>query len=95
MDDLADMLIEEIHAEIGTDANLFRKIPVIVPNRSIQRYLSLRFAHRHKVTAQIEFLPLMSVFRRSLPRGSGQIRPEINEKTIAWRIYRILLKPIG
>jgi exodeoxyribonuclease V gamma subunit len=91
MDDLADLLAGEIHAEIRSDANLFRKTPVVVPNRSIQRYLSLRFAHRYKVSAQIEFLPLMSVIRRFMPRNPGQVRPNINEKTIGWRIYRILL----
>lgn len=90
MDDLADLLIGEIHAEIRSDANLFRKIPVIVPNRSIQRYLSLRFAHRHQVAAQIEFLPLMSVFYRFMPCTPGRVRPNINEKTIGWRVYRIL-----
>ena len=93
MDDLADLLIGEIHAEIRTDANLFRKIQVIVPNRSIQRYLSLRFAHRHKVAAQIEYLPLMSVFHRFLSRGPSRARLNINEKTIGWRAYRILLEP--
>ena len=92
MDDLADIIIDEIHAEIRADADIFRRIPVIVPNRSIQRYLSLRFAHRHKVAAQIEFLPLMSVFHRFMPRGMAQSRPDISEKTIGWRIYRILLE---
>ena len=40
MDDLADLLIDEIHAEIRDGRDLFRRIPVIVPNRSIERYLS-------------------------------------------------------
>ena len=92
MDDLADLLAGEIHEEIRSDANLFRKIPVIVPNRSIQRYLSLRFAHQYRIAAQIEFLPLMSVFHRFAPCGPGRVRPNINEKTIGWRIYRILLE---
>ena len=92
MDDLADILIDEIHAEIQSEGNLFRRIPVIVPNRSIQRYLSLRFAHRHDVTAQIEFLPLMSVFHRFIPRNAARGRRNIDEKTIGWRVYRVLLE---
>ena len=92
MDDLADLLIDEIHAEIRDGRDLFRRIPVIVPNRSIERYLSLRFAHRHDVTSQIEFLPLMSVFRRFTPRNSARSRLRIDEKTIGWRVYRILLE---
>ena len=92
MDDLADLLIDEIHAEIRDGRDFFRKIPVIVPNRSIERYLSLRFAHRHEVTAQIEFLPLMSVFHRFMPRNSARGRLNIDEKTIGWRVYRILLE---
>ncbi len=92
MDDLADVLIEEIHAEIRAGGDLFRRVPVIVPNRSIQRYLSLRFAHRHEVTAQIDFLPLMSVFHRFMPRTPASGRLSIDEKTIGWRVYRILLE---
>ena len=92
MDELADLLTGEIQEEIRSDANLFRKIPVIVPNRGIQRYLSLRFAHQYKIAAQIEFLPLMSVFYRFMSRGPGRDRPNVNEKTIGWRIYRILLE---
>ena len=90
MDDLADVLIDEIHAEVK-HSDLFRKTQIIVPNRSIQRYLSLRFAHRHGIAAQLEFSSLMSVFHRFLPRT--QPRPDINEKTICWRVYRILLEP--
>lgn len=90
MDALADMLIDEIHAEVR-NSDLFRKTRIIVPNRSIQRYLSLRFAHRHGIAAQLEFPSLMSVFQRFLPRTNE--RPDVNEKTIAWRIYRILLEP--
>ena len=92
MDDLADVLIEEVYAEIRNSGDLFRRVRVIVPNRSIQRYLSLRFAHRHEVTAQIEFLPLMSVFSRFMPRNSVSGRLNIDEKTIGWRIYRILME---
>ena len=90
MDALADLLIDEIHAEVK-HSDLFRRTPVIVPNRSIQRYLSLRFAHRHGMAAQLEFPSLMSVFQRFLPRT--QSRPNINEKTIGWRVYRVLLEP--
>lgn len=90
MDDLADLLIDGIYAEIRAGKDLFRRIPVIVPNRSIERYLSLRFAHRHEVTAQIEFLPLMSVFWRFTPRNPARLN--IDEKTIGWRVYRILLE---
>ena len=92
MDDLADILIDEIYTEIQAGKDFFRRIPVIVPNRSIERYLSLRFAHRHDVTAQIEFLPLMSVFRRFMPRNPARGRLNIDEKTIGWRVYRILLE---
>ena len=93
MDALADLLIDEIHEEFRNGGDIFRKIRVIVPNRSIQRYLSLRFAHRHEVAAQIEFPPLMSIFRRFLPRNAASGRLSINEKTISWRVYRILLEP--
>ena len=92
MDDLADILIDEIYAEIRAGRDLFRRIPVIVPNRSIERYLSLRFAHRHDVTAQIEFLPLMSVFHRFMPRNPAHGQLNIDEKTIGWRVYRVLLE---
>ena len=90
MDALADVLIDEIHAEVRESA-LFRRTQVIVPNRSIQRYLSLRFAQRYGIAAQLEFPLLMSVVQRFLPRTCS--RPEIGEKTIGWRIYRILGKP--
>ena len=90
MDALADVLIDEIHAEVR-NSDLFRRTQVIVPNRSIQRYLSLRFAQRYGIAAQLEFPLLMSVVRSFLPHSYD--RPDINEKTICWRIYRILGKP--
>ena len=90
MDALADVLIDEINAETGA-CDLFHRTRIIVPNRSIQRYLFLRFAHRHGIAAQLEFPSLMSVFQRFLPRGDE--RPNINEKTIGWRVYRILRDP--
>ena len=90
MDALADVLLDEIHAETA-QCDLFRKTRIIVPNRSIQRYLSLRFAHRHDIAAQLEFPSLMTVFRRFLPRTCD--RPDIDRTTIGWRIYRILLEP--
>ena len=90
MDELADLLLAELHEEIVRSGDVFRRIRVIVPNRSIERYLSLRFADRYGIFAQIEFASQMSVFRRFMPRNT-QVR--INEKTIAWRVYRILLEP--
>ena len=90
MDALADVLLDEIHVETAK-CDLFRKTRIIVPNRSIQRYLSLRFAQRYDIAAQLEFLPLMSVFQRFLPRTGGRLN--IDQKTIGWRIYRILLEP--
>lgn len=90
MDALADALIDEIRAEVG-NSDLFLRTPVIVPNRSVQRYLALRFAHRHGIAAQLEFPSLMSVFQRFLPQAHD--RPDINGKTIGWRIYRIMLEP--
>ncbi|MBQ7730466.1 MAG: exodeoxyribonuclease V subunit gamma [Lentisphaeria bacterium] len=97
MDALADALIDEINAETR-ESDPFRKTRVIVPNKSIQRYLFLRFAHRHGIAAQLEFPPLMSVFQRFLPRTDDRTPPSsgglrINEKTIGWRIYRILRAP--
>ena len=89
MDALADVLINEIQAEVQK-SDLFRRTRVIVPNRSIQRYLFLRFAHRFGIAAQLEFPSLMTVFQRFLPQTRG--RPEINKKTIGWRIYRTLLE---
>ena len=86
MDALADVMIDEIYAETK-NKNLFHKTKIIVPNRSIQRYIFLRFAHRHDFAAQLEFPLLMSVFHRYLPQDD---RSDINEKTIGWRIYRIL-----
>ena len=88
MDDLADLLTDEIRDEFRR-CDLFRTIPVIVPNRSIRRYLSIRFALRHIVAARIEFPSLMSIFRR-MNRREGEPGPNIDEKTIGWRIYRIL-----
>jgi len=90
MDALADVLLDEIHAE-SQNCDLFRKTQIIVPNRSIQRYLSLRFAHRYGIAAQLEFPTLMSIFQRFLPRPHDRVN--INEKTIGWRIYRVLLEP--
>lgn len=90
MDVLADVLIDEIHDEVG-NGDLFRRTRIIVPNRSIQRYLSLRFAHRYDIAAQLEFPSLMSVFQRFLPQKHA--RPDIDRKTIGWRIYRILREP--
>ncbi len=93
MDALADLLTDELFEEFRRSRDLFRKIPVIVPNRSIQRYLSLRFAHRHEAVTQIEFTSLMSIFRRFMPKKPAPGRLDINEKTIGWRVYRILLEP--
>ena len=90
MDVLADALIDEIHQEAG-NSDLFRRTRIIVPNRSIRRYLSLRFAHRYGIAAQLEFPSLMSVFQRFLPQTHA--RPGIDGKTIAWRIYRVMLEP--
>jgi len=90
MDALADVLLDEIHAEVK-NSDLFRRTRVIVPNRSIQRYLSLRFAHRYGIAAQLEFPSLMTVFQRFPPRAKD--RPNIDKKTIGWRIYRTLLDP--
>ncbi len=90
MDTLADVLLDEINAETG-NGDLFRRTRIIVPNRSIQRYLSLRFAHRYGIAAQLEFPSLMSVFQRFLPQTHD--RPNIDRKTIGWRIYRILREP--
>ena len=90
MDALADVLLDEVHAE-AAQCDLFRKTRIIVPNRSIQRYLSLRFAQRFDIAAQLEFPSLMTVFRRFLPRTGD--RSDIDRTTIGWRIYRILLEP--
>ena len=90
MDALADVLLDEIQAEVGA-CDLFRRTRIIVPNRSIRKYLSLRFARRYGIAAQLEFAPLMSVFQRFLPR-TGE-RPNIDRKTIGWRIYRVLREP--
>ena len=90
MDALADALLDEIRDEVG-NGDLFHRTRIIVPNRSIQRYLSLRFAHRYGIAAQLEFPSLMSVFQHFLPQSHE--RPEIDRKTIAWRIYRVLLEP--
>ena len=90
MDALADALLDKIHDEVG-NGDLFHKTRIIVPNRSIQRYLSLRFAHRYGIAAQLDFPSLMSVFHRFLPQAHE--RPKIDGKTIAWRICRVLLEP--
>ena len=87
MDTLADVLLDEIQIEVK-DSELFHKTRIIVPNRSIQRYLSLRFANRYGIAAQLEFPSLMSVFQRFLPQPHA--RPNIDKKTIGWRIYRTL-----
>ena len=79
MDALADVLLAEVHDEVG-ERGFFSRTRIIVPNRSIQRYLSLRFAHRYGIAAQLEFPSLMSVFQRFLPQG--HVRPDINGKTI-------------
>jgi len=90
MDALADVLIDEIYDE-ARESYFFSKTRIIVPNRSIQRYLSLRFAHQYGIAAQLEFPSLMSVFQRFLPQTHE--RPSIDGKTIGWRIYRILREP--
>ena len=90
MDALADVLLAEVHDEVG-ESGFFSRKRIIVPNRSIQRYLSLRFAHRYGIAAQLEFPSLMSVFQRFLPQG--HVRPDINGKTIGWRIYRVMQEP--
>ena len=89
MDELADLLLAELYDEIVTGGDIFRKIEVIVPNRSIERYLSLRFADRYGIISQIKFSSQMSIFHRFLPRNT---QVHINEKTIGWRVYQILLK---
>ena len=90
MDALADVLLAEVYEEVGK-SGFFSRTRIIVPNRSIQRYLSLRFAHRYGIAAQLEFPSLMSVFQRFLPQGHA--RPDINGKTIGWRIYRVMQEP--
>ena len=90
MDALADVLLDEIRDEVGS-GDLFRRTRIVIPNRSIQRYLSLRFARRYGIAAQLEFPSLMSVFQRFLPQNHD--RPNIDKKTIGWRIYRVLREP--
>ena len=90
MDALADALLDEIHNEVR-NGDFFHSIRIIVPNKSIQRYLSLRFAHRYGIAAQLEFSSLMSIFQRFLPKGHAH--SNIDKKTIGWRIYRIMLEP--
>ena len=89
MEALADRLIDTIAAEQRAHG-FFHRTPVIVPNKSMERYLTIRFAARKGIESGITFPFLMSMF-------GGDGAPEIDAETIRWRIFRILpdLKGIG
>lgn len=82
METLADRLIDTI-AEEQRAHGLFHRTPVIVPNKSMERYLTIRFAARKGIESGITFPFLMSMF-------GGDGAPEIDAETIRWRICRIL-----
>jgi len=82
MEALADRLIDTI-AEEQRAHGLFHRTPVIVPNKSMERYLTIRFAARKGIESGITFPFLMSMF-------GGDGAPEIDAETIRWRICRIL-----
>ena len=83
MEALADRLIDAIAAEQRAHG-LFHRTPVIVPNKSMERYLTIRFAARKGIESGITFPFLMSMF------GGGDGAPDINAETIRWHIFRIL-----
>ena len=97
LEDLADVLIADLSADIRSRAasrthdaddsaeGMFYRPEVIVPNKSMRRYLTMRFARNEGITAGIRFPSLMSLFSAE----------RINAGSIAWRIYRILLSDSG
>ena len=92
LEELADLLIAELaadfrsHASGGADGGtgsaggLFYRPEVIAPNKSMRRYLTMRFAGAEGIAAGIRFPSLMSLFPAE----------RIDEASIGWRVYRIL-----
>ena len=71
MEALADRLIDTI-AEEQRSHGLFHRTPVIVPNKSMERYLTIRFAARKGIESGITFPFLMSMFGRTHTMSSHQ-----------------------
>ena len=97
LEELADRLIADLSADIrshaasrpedgdGSGDGLFYRPEVIVPNKSMRRYLTMRFARNEGIAAGIRFPSLMSLFPAE----------RINAASIGWRIYRILQSESG
>ena len=85
LEDLADLLIGDLTADIaaaGSDpvGGFFYQPEVIAPNKSMRRYLTMRFARTRGIAAGIRFPSLMSLFPSE----------RIDANSIGWRVYRIL-----
>ena len=95
MEDLADHLLSEVHREL-CGGGVFASVPVIVPNKSIARFLSLRFAGSCGIAAGLQFPFLMSLFEeKNLVRADGTAPSEtcggaVNAGTLIWRIALVL-----
>ena len=97
LEELADRLVDDLvsdirgHAADDTDSAdssadaMFYQPEVIVPNKSMRRYVTMRLARREGIAAGIRFPSLMSLFPAE----------RINPGSIGWRIYRILQSESG
>jgi len=93
MEELADHLLAEVRGELCR-GGVFAAVPVIVPNKSIARFLSLRFARNCGIAAGLEFPFLMSLFEeKNLPGG---LRDETgggrsgDAGSLVWRVLAVL-----
>ena len=90
LEKLADLLIADLMADIAgagckSADSFFFQPEIIVPNKSMRRYLTMRLARTNGIAAGIRFSSLMSLFHAD----------KIDARSIGWRIFGILLSNPG
>ena len=102
MEELADILGEKLRSE-SAGKGIFFQSQVIVPNKGIARFLTLRFTEKNKIVMGMEFPYLMTFLLRNIGQLSGDIQEQgeeahdascwdalINKETLTFRIFSLL-----
>lgn len=102
MEELADILGEKLRSE-SAGKGIFFQSQVIVPNKGIARFLTLRFTEKNKIVMGMEFPYLMTFLLRNIGQVAGSVREQgddahelcswdalINTESLTLRIYALL-----
>ena len=102
MEKLAEILGNKLCAELP-GKGIFHQPQVIVPNRGIARFLTLRFAEQQRVIMGMQFPYLMTFLLRNVGRVAGDVQEQgdeahelfnwdalINKESLAMRIWAVL-----